>query len=199
MIDRWGWLAPVCRMPLAGDSAVTIEETTDDGRAEVTFTAPPGWRIEKLALERCAFTWLEEQFSADGILLARPSDGSWQAHVVECKRTVTDGKWQKVQRQLRGSCLRLLAVNGVLGLELGKITLYTAFRRESISARTPDFTLATPPPGRTGTNERFAQRLAWQAGTLAIDGFGPLEHHRIQLEDRGDDVGRATVSLGSSP
>ena len=165
----------------------------------MTFTAPPGWTLEKLTLEHCAFTWLEEQFSADGILLARPIDASWHAHVVECKRTVTDAKWQKVQRQLRGSCLRLLAVNGVLGLEIGKITLYTAFRREKISARPPDFTLPPPPPGRISAHEPFAQRLAWQTGTLALDGLGPLEHRRIQLEDRGDDVGRATVSLGSPP
>lgn len=197
MTERWGWLAPICRAP--GTGSVVIEETTHDGRAEVTFTAPAGWRLEKLTLERCAFAWLDEQLSADGILLARPTDGTWQAHVVECKRTVTDEKWQKVRRQLRGSCLRLLAVNGILGLEIGKITLYTAFRRAKISDRTPDFTFVTPPPGRVGPHERFAQRLAWRASTLSLDGFGSLEHRRIPLDDHGDDVGRATIPLGLVP
>jgi hypothetical protein len=195
MSDRWDWLAPVCRVPATNGGSVIIEETMAEGRAEVIFTAPPGWRLEKLSLERCAFAWLDEQLSADGILLARSLEGTWQAHVVECKRTVTEEKWRKVQRQLRGSCLRLLAVGGVLGLEIAKITLYTAFRRAKIFAHTPDFTSAMPRPGRIGMPEHFAQRLAWRASELVVDGFGPLEHRRLQLDDTGDDVGRAHVSL----
>lgn len=199
MSDRWECLAPLCRVPARADGSVVIEETTGDGRAEVTFTVPAGWRLEKLAFERCAFAWLNEQLSADGVLLTCSLDGKWRAHVVECKRTVTDDKWKKIQRQLAGSCLRLLAAGGVLGLELEQVTLYTAFRIAKISTRSPDFTLATPPPGLVGPRERFAQRLAWQASTLWIDGLGPLEHRRIQLTDAGDDVGRATIPLGPLP
>lgn len=199
MTDRWGWLSPSCHESVASGGSAVVEENNDEGRAEVTFTAPLGWKLEKLSLERCAFAWLDEPLCADGIVLAQSIAGDWHAHVVECKRTVTDEKWQRVQRQLRGSCLRLLAVGGVLGLEIDKITLYTAFRRTKISARTPDFALMTPPPGRVDPRERFAQRLAWQAPRLPLEGFGMLDHQRIQLDDRGDDVGRATVSLGATP
>lgn len=195
MSDRWRWLAPACRVPSPDRASVVIEETTDDGRAEVTFTAPPGWRLEKLCLERCAFTWLEEQLSADGILLARSLEGTWQAHVVECKRTITEQKWPRVQRQLRGSCVRLLAVGGVLGLEIAKISLYTAYRQAKMFSHT-NFTASMPRPGASGMPERFAQQLAWRASELPVDGFGPLEHRRIVLADAGDDVGRATVPLG---
>ena len=196
MTERWPWLAASHRTSSMNGGSVTIEELRDGGRAEVTFTAPAGWKLEKLALDRCAFAWLDEQQVADGIVLARSPDGRWEAHVVECKRTVTDEKWSKVQKQLRGSCLRLLAVGGVVGFEVASITLYTAFRRDQLGARSTDAALAASPAGEPfGAGSPAVRRSAWQASTLTVDGFGQLAHRRIQLTATGDDVGRAVVSL----
>lgn len=91
MSERWDRLAPACRQAATDDGAVVIEETRDDGRTEVRFVAPDGWRLEKIAVDhRCRFTWLAERKSADGLVLARPPQGRWQAHIVECKKTIKD-------------------------------------------------------------------------------------------------------------
>jgi len=197
MSERWSWMASDHRTSYIDGGSVTISESRDGGRAEVTFTAPAGWRLEKLDLDRCTFAWLDEQHVADGILLTCSPAGRWHAHVVECKRTVTDEKWAKVQQQLRGSCIRLLAASGVIGFSVERITLYTAFRRDQLGLRSMDAVLATPEAGQpVRPGSPASRRTAWQAKELFIDGFGPLAHHRIQLADAGDDVGRATVPLG---
>jgi hypothetical protein len=199
MTERWQWLATTYRTSSENGGSVTIEEAKDEGRAEVTFTAPAGWKLEKLDLDRCTFAWLGEPMVADGIVLARSPDGTWEAHVVECKRTVTDDKWSRVQKQLRGSCIRLLAAGGVVGLTVARITLYTAFRRDQLGRRSPDAVLLGPLAGLPfGPDAPAARRSAWQADELVVEGFGPLEHHRIQLTDSGDDVGRAAILLGRS-
>lgn len=197
MTERWPWLSASHRASVAGGGSITIEETKDSGRAEVELTAPSGWTLEKLILDRCAFEWLDGSQVADGIVLARSPEGKWQAHVVECKKTVTDDKWSKVQEQLRGSCMRLLAAAGVVGIEVERITLYTAFRRDQLGSRSSDATLATPPTGeRIGASSSAARRVAWQSSALVVEGLGPLEHRRVQLDTADDDVGRAVVPLG---
>jgi hypothetical protein len=196
MTERWSWLAASHRASSIDGGAVTIEETKDPGRAEVTFAAPSGWTLEKLALDRCAFDWLDGPQVADGVVLARAPGGKWKAHVVECKRTVTDAKWTRVQKQLRGSCMRVMAVAGAVGIEIEQFILYTAFRQDQLGRRSTDAILTISPAGEpTDPASPAARRVAWHARTLLVEGLGMLEHRRIQLTTADDDVGRAEILL----
>lgn len=197
MSERWDWLSVHCRASAHDGGSVVVEESDRQGRAEVTFTAPARWRLERLAIHHdYAFDWLHLKKAADGIVLVRRPNGCWEAHIVECKRKVKTSSWLDVQAQLHGSCIRLRAICGVLGVQVDRITLYTAFREDLLGSRSPDPALTTLPVEPTGPRSPAIIVKAWRASILDLEGFGPLAHQRIQLTDAGDDVGRATVVLG---
>lgn len=193
MSGAWARLSrEVCRAADA-DNAVVVEETAPQGRARVRVRAPKGWRVVCLPLDHgYEFCWLAERKGADGIVLACDPDGRWQAHIVECKATVSDGKWDEIRAQFHGSRLRLAAVCGVLGIAVRAVTLHTAFRRDKIGVASPDpevfeaEMVATP---------RRAPRDMWRDGWVPLDGFGVFTHRRVPLDVR-DDIGHGTITLG---
>lgn len=50
MSECWERLAPGCRQSALDGGEVSVDESADDGRARVRFVAPPGWRLERLAI-----------------------------------------------------------------------------------------------------------------------------------------------------
>lgn len=195
---RWDRIAAACRASAVDGGTVLVEETQDDGRAEVRFVAPPGWRLEKIAVDhRHGFEWLVERKSADGIVLARTPQGQWQAHIVECKKTIKEKSWAGVRAQLHGSRLRLDAIAGVLGIEIERVVLYTAFREDRIGLGSPDPILDAVPIGGREPGEPARARAAWRASTVFIPGEGPLSHRRLQLHTV-EDVGRIDVEPSPS-
>ncbi|MCB9552834.1 MAG: hypothetical protein H6705_13310 [Myxococcales bacterium] len=200
MNDRWDRLAKGCRQSAPDGGEVTVEESADEGRARVRFTAPAGWRLERLAItHRHPFDWLSNRKAADGIVLARRPDGIWEAHIVECKGTMGDGNWRKVREQHQGSRIRLDALCGVLGITVERIVLYTAFRDDKMGVASPEPLLTKLLVGATGTlahshPDVVAARVAWHTGEVTLQGFPPLPHRRVALTVR-DDTGYATVSL----
>lgn len=204
MNDRWERLASGCRQCAPDGGEVTVEESADDGRACVRFTAPPGWRLERLAItHRHPFDWLSLRKAADGIVLACRPDGIWEAHIVECKGTMGDGNWHKVRDQHRGSRIRLDAICGVLGITVDRVVLYTAFREDKMGVASSEPILSKLLVGQTGTlaytrPDIAAARVAWQTGQVTLEGFPSLPHRRVALTVR-DDTGYATVPLSPSP
>ncbi len=200
MSDRWSRISPDIRQSATDGGQVEVHEAHRDGQARVTFAAPAGWRLERIALT-AGFRWLRQLKSADGLVLASRPDGRWEAHIVECKKTVGDESWRHVRQQLHGTRIRLDALCGVLGIEVDAVYLYTAFRRDRIGAQTsPDPLLVEIPVGSSATPQRptpeqVAGRLAWAADVIALPEFGELPHRRVPLAV-ADDVGLGLVELG---
>lgn len=200
MRERWDRLAPGCRQSAPDGGEVSVEECAEDGRACVRFTAPRGWRLERLAIHhRHRFDWLSLRKAADGIVLACRPDAIWEAHIVECKASVGMGAWEKVREQFRGSRIRLDAICGVLDIDLAQVMLYTAFRHDRMGLGSPDLALidtmvGPPAPHDAGVDHAKAAAMAWRAPTITLPGFPPFPHRRVPLTVR-DDTGYATVSL----
>lgn len=157
------------------------------------------WRLERLAIShKHDFDWLSLRRAADGIVLARRPEGGWEAHIIECKRTVGDSAWQEIREQLRGSRIRLDAICGVVGITVDRVVLYTAYRRDKLGEASPDALLTKAAVGESGSAPAFVMgRIAWKNGRVELDGFGRFAHHRIPLDVR-DGCGYATVSLSSA-
>lgn len=193
MSERWDRISPECRESAADGGTVAVRESANEGRAELRFEAPPGWRLEALTLHhRYRFDWLAERKAADGIVLARTPEGRWQAHIVECKRTIGTGTWAQAQQQLGGSRIRLDALAGVLGVQIDQVCLYTAFRREKLGVQSTDPVLGAIAIDRVTPSSPGAQRAAWRAATIAVAGGERLRHRHVQLVVV-DDVGRAQI------
>jgi hypothetical protein len=126
---------------------VIVEENAQDGRARLAIDAgAPAveWRID-----RPVFGFLSETKNADGAVFVLRGGDEVEAHVVECKRTVTQESWGKAKLQMRWTLLRLFALAGVLGLTITRVTCYTAYCSDEIE---PDSS-PNPTAGKAMTGE----------------------------------------------
>lgn len=169
-----------------------MRETAVPGEATVAFTLPEGSLCIQWNLPTGMFRALKEEANADGAFILRRADGGFEAHVVECKRTVNQRKWSEVRKQMRWTLARLRGIAGVLGIELRRGVLYTAFRKDDLS---PDSTrnpiaLRRPVVLRAAEDAGidWARRVEreWVEDELTLAGFdGHFEHHKIELDERG--------------
>ncbi|AGP42266.1 hypothetical protein BE04_24445 [Sorangium cellulosum] len=181
-------------------SQATVKETKKDGYAEVACTIPEGhiciqWRFE----ETGRFLFLRGDKNADGALLFIGPDDRIEAHIIECKRKVTQGKWEDILQQMRWTLYKLLALAGVLGLSIDEVRLGTAYRFDELSEESsPNPTLGKPTlggtsertPGEDQLSESRLRQLAWENDEVYLPGFdGVFRHIKIQLdEDSGRGV-----------
>jgi hypothetical protein len=103
------WLKPDLWKKRAG--VVLVEETSEGGKALVKFELPPGeegiqWHLAGSSL----FPVLKEEKNADGVFMLKSPRGGWEAHVVECKKTVGTRTWRDAREQMRWTIARLRAV-----------------------------------------------------------------------------------------
>ncbi|WP_437622627.1 hypothetical protein [Sorangium sp. So ce1151] len=175
-------------------SQPTVKETKKEGHAEVACIIPEGhlciqWRFE----ETGRFLFLLGDKNADGAFLVIGPDGRIEAHIIECKRKVTQGKWEDILQQMRWTLYKLLALAGVLGLSIDEVHLGTAYRFDELSEESsPNPTLGKPTLGGTspqtpGADELSASRLrqlAWENDEVHLPGFdGAFRHVKVQLDE----------------
>lgn len=172
-----------------------VVETAEDGRAEVRFSVSPGCLGLGFVLsEGVKISFLADTKSADGHMLVQEKDGSWTAHVVECKATVRSKDWTKAQKQLVAGMLRLQIVADFLGVEIARWRGHVAFRNDLLSPRrTPDLAFLEAPLGRDPADEeQLRQRQSWALGQIqGVSFVATLPVHKVQL----DSAGEAQVAL----
>ena len=199
MTDRWARLNPGRRQSSADGGAVTVSETASDGGAEVRVTVPDGWRLERLSLPE-ALSWLSVRNHADGIVFAQRPDGRWEAHIIECKATVSDNAWRKARKQFLGTRVFADAVAGVTGISISDAALYTAYRTSKIDpATSTDPIINVVPVGSASTRRddaRYAGRVEWASDDIIIDGFGRVPHRKLHLTLDEAGVGVGVLHLG---
>lgn len=181
--------------PAETDQHIVVEERNEAGRARVRLRVRPGCRAVSVDLgEKREIAFLDPQENADGSVLVQESDGTWTAHVLECKRTVRTRDWEKAQRQLRAGMVRLQVFADFLGIRVARWAAHVAFRHDHLSPdASPELALLEvsvgPDPKET---ELTRQRRAWMDGRLLSP---PFVHEvpvaRILLDDDGH--GSATL------
>lgn len=137
-----------------GHTHVKEELEADDSAATVTCLLPAKttcirWKLESPNL----FPFLKERLAADGALLIERADGTYEAHVMECKLTINQDTWTRAKRQMRWSLVRLQALAGVLDVKLTRMRCYTAYRHERWEKGCSSF-----PSGRSSPRTHHRQR-----------------------------------------
>jgi trans-aconitate methyltransferase len=186
---------------LAGQAVVKEQEK--EGEAHVDCALPPEtvgiqWHIENPKL----FPFFKQQLAADGSLMVQRPDGTWEAHILECKATVNQDAWAKALRQMRWSLMRLRALAGVLGVQFSRVVLYTAFRKDEM--RKDPVLLKLPLGDWQPANDEQAEaedalqrQREWprdDTGRVRLDGFEELfSHRKVRLDVQ---AGTGQVELG---
>ena len=189
-------------------SKAIVEERETAGEARVECDLPPGTRCVRWNLGTGKFQFLKEEKNADGALLLFRDDGSkdgaFEAHILECKRTVDQKKWSDVLQQMRWTLARLLAVCGTLGIPVVKACLYTAFRRDSLSSNSSRNPALPRIPigggarldGELELSWARRQQLDWENDDVAMPGFeGRFPHRKVKL-DEASGAGAVDLSEG---
>jgi hypothetical protein len=170
-----------------------VQETAVPGEARVVLTLPEGCLCIQWNLPTGLFRVLQKEANADGAFVLRCADGGFEAHVVECKKTVNLSKWAEARTQMRWTLSRLRGLSGVLGIELRRGVLYTAFRTDDLSPESaPNPTAQRRPTGPDEggdgaglTWNRRAER-EWVDDELSLAGFdGRFAHRKIELDEHG--------------
>jgi hypothetical protein len=169
-----------------------IWETESDGRAKVAFVLPENSYGVQWMFKGNLFGFLKSNENADGALLVHRDDGSFDAHVVECKVTVNLDSWAKAKRQLRWTVTRLQAVAGALGIQIQRVFCYTAYRSddEMQPDSAPDPTQAKLSLGdelpsaevNREIDDTAQRQFDWPDSTIRLRDFdGLFPHERIEL------------------
>jgi hypothetical protein len=134
--------------------------------------------------------------------LVQRSDGQFEAHIVECKKTVDQKKWSDITEQMRWTLCKLMALAGALGVQVEEAVLYTAYRFDKLSEHeSPNPAAAkrligdpdAQSPEEVEYTEARRQQLAWERDQVPLRGFvAAFRHHKIRLDEA---TGRATQTF----
>ena len=117
---------------------------------------------------------LRDQTCADYALLLPHDANGFEAHVFELTETVSLRKWHHVKQQLESAVLHVLAIAGILGIEIHGVVAYTAYNDEKLSRGG-----STDPSVVRDTRWAEARR-SWEGARLPMNVFArDVEHRRV--------------------
>lgn len=160
---------------------VKVEEKEEAGKAEVLFSSTTNVLMSISLSQENRLKYINYSEVADGTVVELLENDKINLHIVECKKSVNEEKWEKVKNQLRGGIVNSLALGGVLNKSIKNIFLYTAFRNESFkkeNSTNPVLLKAT-----LGTNQKSSS-LDWNDESIKIL-KNYFKHIKIQLDDNG--------------
>lgn len=169
-----------------------ICEQEKGGAADVQFKVPERCSAVQWSLKD-SMPFLLEAKTADGAIVLCRDNGSYEAWIIECKKTVDQSKWNEIHKQFRGTLGRLLALAGVLGIEFLKVGFGTAFRDDKLSEdESPNPAqgkwMLGPAEDEEQRNQNRAAReqMAWMRDQVRVDGIEEIfEHRKIRLDGQG--------------
>jgi len=175
-----------------------VTESTSEGKATVTCVLPQHavgiqWKIESDSL----FPFLKERLAADGALMLQLPDGTYEAHIMECKLTVNQVTWDRAKRQMRWSLIRLRALAGFLGIQLERVVCYTAYRFERWETGLLKVPIGTPSPTndeQARTIELLQQQGDWLDLDIELRTFDDRFVHRKVALNSQDGTGQVNLT-----
>lgn len=98
--DRQRRPCPVYELVLPPNKAI-VGEAEMSGEAEIACEIPEGCTCIQWRLPTGLFAFLQQDKNADGAFVIQRADGAFEAHIMECKRTVDQTKWSEILQQMR--------------------------------------------------------------------------------------------------
>jgi hypothetical protein len=170
-----------------------VEETQREGAARITCRFPAGFLAIRWLLRTGDLRPIGSEKNADGAILIVCPDGTLEAHVMECKHTISASKWREAVEQIEWTVIRLLAIAGALHERVSRVVVYTAYRNDNLSldeaADPVPFALPLDGPS---VDPIVRRDLEWMGSDITLRGWASRFPH---VKVRKDDHGHATVDL----
>lgn len=192
---------------VAGPDPIVVEEMENDGRARVELVPPDGARCIEWRIQGNLFGFLKENKNADGAFFVERRDGAFEAHIVECKRTINQDSWDKAKRQMRWTLVRMRALAGVLGIKLTRVVCYTSYCEDELAPdSSPDPAESKVPigdeepssPEDAEAQMALRRQFDWEGEEVHLRDFdGGFLHQKVPLQvNAGVGVGSCLVRRG---
>jgi hypothetical protein len=177
---------------------VIVRELDKAGEAHIDIAYPDGAHCIVWCLEKSGFFhFLQGDKDADGIFFVCHANHRVDAYIIECKKKITNSSWAQAKKQLQDSLAKVLAIAGVLGIEIDNVCLGAAFRVNCLdSEEYPEprtgGELLDADAGRSETTARAHELAEWRTGQVRLRGFAkPFSLAKIQLDP---DTGRGNYA-----
>lgn len=115
---------------------------------------------------------------ADYVLFEN-TDHGWTAHIFELKRTVKSDVWEtEIKEQFRGAMQNILALAGVLGIEIRDIMLHTVYRNDKVND------MVNPVKQHLGTHYSKKSKTDWNKEEIVLEFLNrkSFRHDKIKLD-----------------
>lgn len=172
------------------DDKVLLEETKASGRVVLTCVLNTDTLIfhkgEDNTLPYLDGSKRTATACADEFLFELDTDGNWILHIMEFKKTMTTATMKKSKIQIIMGIYNARAIAGFLNMQIKKIHIYSAYRKDSITAIEDDALIQMRNANSDSEDLKIIRE--WKKGkcTLLLDLKSvPFEHEKIQLDDNG--------------
>ena len=172
------------RNHLSEGKEVMVEEKDKGGKATVSVTSAARNRLVMVnTTDKKALAYLNYRKVADGTICELINDHEARLHLIECKKTVSEGAWLTAMKQFEGGLLNMLAVCGILGVRnISEVRVYTAFQSQKLDAINSKNPVFHKTPVGYGGPSPMKQ---WDNNRVYFQGKS-FEHVRIELNADGE-------------
>lgn len=157
---------------------LVVEETTDEGFAELTIALPADSLLFQYK-QQIQFVFSNRK-RADGIVFSPDGEGRWNLLLVELKKTVGAKNWESIKQQWHGAWLHAIALAGVLELELsGRVEVMAGYRKNVLGQN------ATNPVLLKSPGDFLEANTEWCNERVCLPELGITRLYRCELNEQG--------------
>ncbi|MGZ4031744.1 MAG: hypothetical protein ACXVP2_06270 [Tumebacillaceae bacterium] len=120
---------------------------------------------------------------ADAIIFEKHDEESWNLHIMECKKSISDGdKWKDIKEQFEGAILNAYALMGILGIQkINQTTFYTAHRTDTFTEKLE----TNPNLFKASADGESNRNIEWMQDRVNVFSLKDAPHVKVKLDGEG--------------
>ena len=173
---------------------IIVEEKAEDGKAELKLDSDNNLFAISLS-HKDSIKVFKHQKVADWIILEFLDDTYKKVnlHLIELKRTITDGTWQKIKEQLKGAYEHSFLLKGLFDYEIGNIICYSAYIYDKLVSTNLNNTTNPVLLKATLGNTAKTSSIDWNNDKINFHNLN-IFHKKIKL-DLDNDIGKGSFRI----
>jgi mRNA-degrading endonuclease HigB of HigAB toxin-antitoxin module len=162
---------------LVSANEIEIVEANETGAGKAVFKLTGPAICIKHYKDRPPLRWLNNQKCADGAILHEVGS-DLDLHIVELKKSVSEGKWVDIKDQFEGMIYNALSIMAVLGVgKPTRIICHIAYEFDKITTQSAANSVLLKYP--TGIARPLGGVLEWSQSTIQLKNYGSIVLKKI--------------------
>lgn len=161
-----------------------IEETDPKGKAKLNCKSGVPVFVYK-DLDKHMFDVFKKRECADALIIENNEEN--RSTIVEFKKTINLGNWEKAQRQIEGALLQMEVITGMLGLESGQTNVVIVFLNNKMAReRETSYIDSHVDLEKRRKSIKTDYSNAWSGNTISFDRYTNLPLYKVSSSIEGD-------------